>query len=155
MNESGRRHGIIGQTGPKTVEGKRKSARNALKHGLSAKRLQSKSATNRIAEIASVLADGFPLSSSANELIQQAAESQYHIEQVRKLKAEALDRDLIDSSNPLGGRLSEAPRAWGLDWLRLDRYERCALKRRQAAFLELTALKQSGLAKLTSWSGTN
>ena len=62
-----------------------------------------------------MLADGFLLSSTANELIQQAAENQYYIEQVRKLKAEALvDRDLIYGSNPLARPLGRSALGMGV-----------------------------------------
>jgi hypothetical protein len=60
-------------------------------------------ASKRIAELAVLLGHGFPASSLATELIEQASESQYRIEQVRKLKAEAFERGLISGSHPFAG----------------------------------------------------
>jgi hypothetical protein len=117
-----------GQTGPKTAAGKRQSAGNARKHGLSAKRFAANSATERIDLLASALAIKLPSQSSAEDLIQQAAESHYDIEQIRRLKAEVLANGLFDRTNSAAG-LSGGPLVTvSLDWQRLERYERRAFK---------------------------
>ena len=78
------------------------------------------------------------------ELIQQAAESQYQIEQVRRCKAQVL-ANVIEGAESLAEFSSARLVAPGLEWQRLDRYERSAFKRRQAALFQLTRIMQARL----------
>jgi hypothetical protein len=140
-------HQHMGRTGPKTAAGKRRSAGNARKHGLAAKKPEDHMARERIRQLAAALAGKLSSPSSAEDLIQQAAESQYDIEQVRMFKAEALAKALFDrTASPGEGSGTPLPIV-SLAWQRLERYERRAFKRRQQAFLEIIALASAGFPK--------
>jgi hypothetical protein len=139
-----------GQTGPKTAAGQQRSAGNARKHGLAAKKPEATSAVGRIGELAAALAAEFLLQNAAEDLVQQAAESQHDIEQVRQLKAEVLAKALLDRAVPPGEASGAAVQTVSLDWQRLERYERRAFKRRQQAFLKINALETTSCGKATS-----
>jgi hypothetical protein len=143
-----------GRTGPKTAAGKRRSAVNARKHGLSAKKPEHHVASERIHQLVAALACKLSSLGAAKDLIQQAAESRYHIEQVRVFKAEALAKALYDGADSPGGGLGALPMV-SLDWQRLERYERRAFKRRQEAFLKISALQRTSSAKLPRLEGTS
>jgi hypothetical protein len=142
----------MGQTGPKTAAGKRISAGNARKHGLSGNKPEGQSARARIGQLASALAAKLPSQSSAEDLIRQAAESQYDIEQVRTFKAEALAKALFDRADSPGGDSGAPLPIVSRDWQRLERYERRAFKRRQEAFFKISALKTTWFGKARSSS---
>jgi hypothetical protein len=147
---SGHQH--MGRTGPKTAAGKRRSAGNARKHGLAAKKPEDHMARERIRQLAAALAGKLSSPSSDEDLIQQAAESQYDIEQVRMFKAEALAKALFDrTASP--GEGSGTPPMVSVDWQRLERYERRAFRRRQEAFLKIIALQSAGPAKRFLFEG--
>jgi hypothetical protein len=130
----------MGRTGPKTAAGKRRSAGNARKHGLAAKKPEDHMARERIHQLVAALAGKLSSPSSAEDLIQQAAESQYAIEKVRALKAEVLANALFERAESPGGGSGASLPIVSLDWQRLERYERRAFKRRQEAFLKIIAL---------------
>src|SRR5689334_18580212 len=133
-----------GRTGPKTAAGKRRSAGNARKHGLAAKKPEDHMARGRIHQLVAALALKLSSPGSAEDLIQQAAESQYAIEQVRMFKAEALAKALFDRADSPGADSGIPLPIVSLDWQRLERYERRAFKRRQEAFLKIIALQSAG-----------
>jgi hypothetical protein len=139
-----------GRTGPKTTTGKRRSAGNARKHGLAAKKPEGTSAVVRIGELAAALTAELPLQNAAEDLVQQAAESQHDIEQVRQLKAEVLAKALLDRADSPGEASGAAVQTVSLDWQRLERYERRAFKRRQQAFLKIKAFETTSCGKATS-----
>jgi len=108
------------------------------------------SSLSRIGELSRSLAMYYPSCAPTNELIQQAADYQHKIEQIRRLKADLLARFLagdnpssmttasnMPQSNSPGRTMTKGPLELGLSWQRLDRYERRALYRRQVAFREL------------------
>ena len=112
-----RRNGRLSR-GPKTAEGRAKSSRNALRHGLSIKVTRDPKLAQLIHELAHVLADG---SDPARFLkAMQAAEGEVELRRVREVRAAALERQL----SPNGGSMKEWDRIE-----RLDRYERRALTR--------------------------
>jgi hypothetical protein len=143
----------MGRTGPKTAAGKRRSAGNARKHGLAAKKPEDQMGRERIRQLAAALAGKLSSPSSAEDLIQQAAESQYAIEQVRMFKAEALAKALFDGADSPGEGSGAPLPMVSVDWQRLERYERRAFKRRQQAFLEIIALASAGSAKRFVFEG--
>jgi hypothetical protein len=149
-------------TGPRSAEGKRTSARNALQHGLSARKFQKTTAVNRIAELVDLIKMGFPTVASDDDLILQAAECQYTVEQVRALKAESLLRYIAEEEPPLiAPALERQSTSTGqslcgksreLDWHRLERYERRAFSRRQSVFRKLDQLRSKIItSSLTTW----
>jgi hypothetical protein len=137
-----------GRTGPKTAAGKRRSASNARKHGLSAKKPEYHVARERIHQLVAALAGKLSSPASAEDLIQQAAESQYDIEQVRVFKAEALANALFDRADSPGEGSGAPLPIVSLAWQRLERYERRAFKRRQEAFLKIITLESAGFPKV-------
>jgi hypothetical protein len=141
-------HQHMGRTGPKTAAGKRRSAGNARKHGLAAKKPEDHMASERIRQLAAALAGKFSSPGSAEDLIQQAAESQYAIEQVRVFKAEALAKALFDGADSPGEGSGAPLPIVSLAWQRLERYERRAFKRRQQAFLKIITLESAGFPKV-------
>src|SRR5690348_14276857 len=144
-----------GRTGPKTAAGKERLARNAQKHGLAAKKPEGPSAVERIGELAAALVAELPLQSAADDLVQQAAECQYDIEQVRVLKAEVLAKVLFefDRTDPQGEHSGAPLPIVSLEWQRLERYERRAFRRRQQAFLKIIALESAGFPKASVFEG--
>jgi hypothetical protein len=142
-----------GRTGPKTMAGKERSAGNARKHGLAARKPAGTAATGRIGELAAALAAVLPWQNVAEDLIQQAAENQHDIEQVRQLKAEVLAKALLDCSDSTGEASGAEVPTISLDWQRLERYERRAFRRRQQAFLTIIALKGAASAKCLNFEG--
>jgi hypothetical protein len=105
----------------------RRPSRNALKHGLSSKMMCR---NRRTAAIVRLLEQAYP--SAARDLIEQAADCQNTILEVRRVKA-AIP---ADSSGIV------------FDWLRLERYERRAFSRRRALLRQLDL--SLGLAPLAA-----
>ena len=106
-------------TGPRTAEGKRSVARNALRHGLRIPVFADPALAKEIVELAERIADGSQ-EPRTRELAVDVAAAQVDVQRVRHA------RDLLI-----------APRAIGLDEIRqlvvLDRYEGQAMRRRRLA----------------------
>lgn len=101
-------------TGPKTLAGKQRSSRNALKHGLAASTLWS---TNDI-EFPSGAMTGKRVDSIGDDLLR----AQSQLSRVRRVRAELLAVVLQDQSEKLKKRL-----------ITLNRYERSAVRKRDKA----------------------
>jgi hypothetical protein len=116
-------------SGPRTASGKRTTARNALRHGLSLPVLTDAAVAKEVVELAGRLAGG-PADSEMRELALRVAAAQVDVKRVRHARNALFTR-------PVGAPAAES-RSHGLhDEIRklvaLDRYERQAMWRRKLA----------------------
>ena len=122
------RANALRSTGPKTVAGKRKSSRNAYRHGLS-RPVPCDSATSaKVDATARVLAG----EQATEDRLTSAADymrAQLELHRIRSIRTERLARIDLDDNNLEG--------LWRLS--ALDRYERYALTRRRRASLKFRA----------------
>ena len=123
-------------TGPRTVAGKRKVAGNALRHGVIASMGADPTLSAAAAHIAAALAGPFaPLPLRA--LIEPIAEAQADMLRIRRARAAMIDLAAAKIRAP--GEASAIVEALP-SLVRLDRYERSAMSRRNRA---LRALRKS------------
>jgi hypothetical protein len=106
-------------SGPKSVEGKSRAARNALRHGLAIPVGAIPALRGDIETLALSIARASG-ETTVTELSQQAAEAQLEILRIRKARATLLSADIAD--HELNIRLAS-----------LERYERRAFSRRKRA----------------------
>ncbi|HML11853.1 MAG TPA: hypothetical protein VK456_01020 [Xanthobacteraceae bacterium] len=121
-------------TGPRTAAGKRKVAGNAVRHGALASLDADLAVGAEAARIAVFLA-GPDASSGLRALVRPVAEAQADLLRVRRARA-----TLINLAAATAGRGQEGtnPIVDSLgDLVRLDRYERSAMRRRHRAMREL------------------
>jgi hypothetical protein len=142
-------------TGPKTVEGRRRSARNAFQHGLSLPLYSDPACSEQVATLAREIAG--PISDAEiQKLACHVAEAQIDLCRVRDARHQLLSQALGDvSCSGLPGieRLVVLPRSIGSDLLqrtnqlmRLDRYEQRALSRCKAASRAFDEARRKGSA---------
>jgi hypothetical protein len=112
-------------TGPRTAAGKARSARNALRHGLTRSARFDPQLVQAIGELARVIA-GEGASPDRCERAAQIAAAHIEVMRVRQAKRDLYSQSL--NSAELASRLEK-----------LDRYEQRALSRRKLAMGELDA----------------
>ena len=128
-------------TGPKTLAGKQRSSRNALRHGLSRARLLDPADEAALARLVDAIVSDNQHAGSGGTA-RQIGEAQLGLQRVRDVR-NAFMMQL--AQNPQDARLAR-------DLLRLERYERRALTRRRKAIDELS--KREGDATLGKSSRT-
>jgi hypothetical protein len=120
------RANALRSTGPKTVAGRAKSSRNALRHGLS---LPTEMDADELAKFHTL--EAALTSDSADEDRQRAvaemAQAQLELLRVRKVRAATLAAADLESSDPKALQLLRA----------LDRYERYAHTKRRRASVKI------------------
>lgn len=125
------RRNALRSTGPRTEEGKARSRRNALKHGLSVPVSRDQAVAADLATMAEVFA---PLLNGSHEIARLAAESQLQMMRVQRRRIESTTRS-IERVKTLDNLLSEqTAESWGTaaalpETAALDRYEQRALSR--------------------------
>ncbi|KAB1072381.1 hypothetical protein [Methylobacterium soli] len=128
-------------TGPRTAEGKARSAQNARRHGLAAA-ASDPQAEIEAEHLAALLAGDLASDPAILEAARAVAEAQSHLQRVRAVKI-ALMRDADSPESPTSAETLSTPLApsellQGLE--RLARYERRALSLRKSAVRRLETL---------------
>lgn len=146
-------------TGPKTALGKKRSSKNAFKHGLSLP-MCNVGSQKQLEELSQLFA-GDASDATILGLVERAADAQADLARVRKIKTAMLERALMqtqgenaaqtelpDSSRPLltGERDEEQVIVSAVcrilpELTKIDRYEKRAASRRDRAIHELASLK--------------
>ncbi len=119
--------------GPKTLLGKARAKRNALRHGLTIPIGRNPAVAAMIAEFACELV-GNEAPQIEMDLARAAAEGQFDIARIREQRDHIFDRDVVKHVSPDPGALKIL--------LSLDRYEQRARSRRKKALHQLAHLRK-------------
>jgi hypothetical protein len=141
-------------TGPKTKLGQLRSSQNAHRHGLSIPIVVEEAVTDEVNSLAIAMA-GATDNPLLHDLARRAAEAHFEVLRVRTVKHQLLQHvngDLDRAQNvatsaipPDGADITRAAVDDPINWLlRLRRYERRTLSRRNAAIRELEDLRRNG-----------
>ena len=118
-------------TGPRTAAGKRKSAGNALRHGFCSSIDADPEMGGVVARIVAALA-GPDASPRLRELVRPIAEAQADMRRIRSARTKLIDLAAAGAQGTIEAIVGSLPTL-----VRLDRYERSAMRRRHRALREL------------------
>jgi hypothetical protein len=128
-------------TGPRTIEGKSRASRNAVRHGLFSAALRDARRPDRVAQIANKLCDGDPFP-YRYEAALEVAEAQVLLDRIRAARAHMITTTKVRSK---GTRQRPLNFRAGLPNLpALDQYEQRAYARRRRALRKFEALRDDG-----------
>jgi hypothetical protein len=121
-------------TGPKSAAGKRRSGRNALRHGLAIDIGHDTSLGGPVEELASAMASQGQLKQTP--LLRQLAEVELDLLRIRKVRATIFEANL-----PQADAATSDYRTLSTQLAKLERYERRAISRHKRV---LRAIRQTG-----------
>ena len=120
--------------GPKTIQGKRRSSKNALRYGLSLPVAADPRLRQDVEALAREIVGGAD-NVHILGMARQVAEAQIDLIRIRSARHKLLMRD---SDPPVGGKANSVPSAdLILQLVKIERYERRTLSRRKTAIREL------------------
>jgi len=154
-------------TGPRTAEGRNRSARNARRHGLSLPVLADPVLSQDVAELTRKIAGSTP-SRELYELARRVAEAQIDLRRVRHARYDLLSSAVKDPDyalpKPNAGRQLATKRAGSQEFASvlsemawqlaaMERYERRALSRRKVAMRAFDAARRQAdaMRRIEKW----